>query len=438
MTVGSNALGSNQEQEDTMRGSAMSRSTVFISFLFVVYGQCSAQWQRTPLPVDAKVNTLAIRDSIIFAGTDGEGIFESTDNGEHWHSINEGLQNKFIHTIFINGTSLFAGTEAGASLSTDNGLSWSTVNSGLSDKGVWSFAAHKSMPDDSTIFAGTWSGVYRSTNSGKSWTATGLSTTTMPVHSLLVRNYDMFAATLGGGVFISQNIGFSWNDISIKYIDKYSHFEAVNAVYALALIDTTIVASVETGFLFYYAGLAESPFAYVQGTPHIFKPILCFARHNEQLFAGNTVGDIFFSNFDGSQWDVVTSSFAGHAVYSLALNDSNVFAGTESGIWRLRYPEISTTVVDVKGVPTGFALEQNYPNPFNSSTKIKFSNPSAGRVTLKVYNMLGSVVQNLIDKTMAPGTYQVDFSPAKLPSGVFFYSLVAHNTRITKKLILMK
>ncbi len=416
----------------------MNRFMITISFLIVVSGPCSAQWQKTTLPVDGEVNTLAISDSVIFAGTDGEGIFASTDNGEHWNSMNEGLQNKFIHTIFINGTALFAGTEAGASRSTNNGVSWSTINSGLSDNGVWSFAARHSTPNDSTIFAGTWSGVYKSTNNGNSWAVTGLSTTTMPVHSLLVRKFDMFAATLGGGVFNSPNNGFSWNDISIKSKDKYTDIEVVNKIYALALIDTTIIASVESGYLFYYTARAISPFAYVESTPPLFIPILCFARHHEQLFAGNSRGAIFFSNSDGSQWGVVTSSLTGHALYSLALNNSYIFAGTESGIWRLRYPEISTTVEDVKGIPTGFALEQNYPNPFNSGTKIKFSIPSAGRVSLKVYNILGSVVEDLVDKTMAPGTYQVEFSPAKLPSGVFFYSLVAHESRITKKLILMK
>ena len=137
------------------------------------------------MPVDVKVNALAINDSVIFAGTDGEGIFESTDNGEHWNSLNEGLQNKFIHTIFINGTTMFAGTEAGASVSTNNGVSWSSIDSGLSDKGVWSFAARQSTPGDSTIFAGIWSGVYKSTNNGTSWAATSLSATTMPVHSFL-------------------------------------------------------------------------------------------------------------------------------------------------------------------------------------------------------------------------------------------------------------
>ena len=312
-----------------------------IPLLFVFFGQSYAQWQRTNLPDTIKVNTMAICDSIIFAGTDGEGIFESTDDGEHWKSMNEGLQNKFIHTIFINGTTIFTGTETGASISTNNGVSWGTINSGLSDKGVWSFAARQSTPGDSTIFAGTWSGVYKSTNNGTSWAATSLSTTAMPVHSLLVRNYDndVFAATFGGGVYVSQNNGFSWNDISIQYIDNYSGLEAVYSVYAIAIIDTTIIASVESGYFYYYIASVKPPFTLVQNAPQRNQPILCFASHNAILYAGNSIGDIFYSNSDGSYWWLISSSLTGHAIYSLALNNTYMFAGTENDIWRLRYPE---------------------------------------------------------------------------------------------------
>jgi hypothetical protein len=115
-----------------------------------------------------------------------------------------------------------------------------------------------------------------------------------------------------------------------------------------------------------------------------------------------------------------------------------MFAGTESGVWRLWYPEASTKVDDSNNAPAQWTLEQNYPNPFNSSTKIQFSIPSAGRVSLKVYTMLGSVVMDLVDKTMSPGTYRIEFSPATLPSGIYFYTLATNEFRMTKKLILMK
>ena len=70
-----------------------------ILLLIILWGQSYAQWERTNLPVSVKVNTIVIRDSSIFAGTNGKGIFVSTDNGENWKSINEGLQSKIVHTI---------------------------------------------------------------------------------------------------------------------------------------------------------------------------------------------------------------------------------------------------------------------------------------------------------------------------------------------------
>ena len=65
----------------------MSCSKSFISIIFFIlifHGSSFAQWENTNLPSTVKVNTLAISDSNIFAGTDGDGIFLSTDNGKNW------------------------------------------------------------------------------------------------------------------------------------------------------------------------------------------------------------------------------------------------------------------------------------------------------------------------------------------------------------------
>ncbi|MCG6914146.1 T9SS type A sorting domain-containing protein, partial [bacterium BMS3Abin03] len=132
------------------------------------------------------------------------------------------------------------------------------------------------------------------------------------------------------------------------------------------------------------------------------------------------------------------TSLTNIAIYSLALSDSYIFAGTENGIWRLKYPKGITIVDNIENMPASFVLEQNYPNPFNASTKIKFSIPTNGWVSLKVYNIVGEMVDNLIDKYMAQGTYEVDFSPDGLESGVFFYTLITKEFTSTKKLILLK
>ncbi len=89
-------------------------------------------------------------------------------------------------------------------------------------------------------------------------------------------------------------------------------------------------------------------------------------------------------------------------------------------------------------LPEEIALEQNYPNPFNPSTKIKFSIPSSGFATLKIYNALGEEVAVLLDKEFTAGTYEVNWNATGLPSGVYFYQLKTEGYVETKKMILLK
>jgi len=103
------------------------------------------------------------------------------------------------------------------------------------------------------------------------------------------------------------------------------------------------------------------------------------------------------------------------------------------------YPMTCTSVDDGdENFPDEITLEQNYPNPFNPSTIIKFSIPSSGFATLKIYNALGEEVKVLLDKELTTGTYEVEWNATGLPSGVYFYQLKTNGYDETKKMILMK
>ncbi|HRE41853.1 MAG TPA: T9SS type A sorting domain-containing protein [Ignavibacteria bacterium] len=84
---------------------------------------------------------------------------------------------------------------------------------------------------------------------------------------------------------------------------------------------------------------------------------------------------------------------------------------------------IVTNVTTTSTVAESFALSQNYPNPFNPSTKINFSLPSAGKVTLKVYDALGKEVNSLVNNNLNTGTFEYNFNGSALNSGVYFYKL---------------
>jgi hypothetical protein len=89
-------------------------------------------------------------------------------------------------------------------------------------------------------------------------------------------------------------------------------------------------------------------------------------------------------------------------------------------------------------IPNDYSLSQNYPNPFNPVTKINFSLPKNGLVTLKVYDVLGKEVKTLVNEVKNAGTYVVDFSGTSLSSGTYFYRLESNGFVETKKMMLIK
>ncbi len=86
-----------------------------------------------------------------------------------------------------------------------------------------------------------------------------------------------------------------------------------------------------------------------------------------------------------------------------------------------------------------FSLNQNYPNPFNPSTTIKFTLMENGKVKLIVYNLLGEIVSELINREMTRGSHEIEFNAAHLASGVYIYRLDIENKfSSVRKMILAK
>jgi hypothetical protein len=107
------------------------------------------------------------------------------------------------------------------------------------------------------------------------------------------------------------------------------------------------------------------------------------------------------------------------------------------------YRILPTVSVDVN-LPAEFSLEQNYPNPFNPSTVIRYQLPVNGKVSLKIYDVLGKEVATLVDEYKEAGKYEIEFnveqaiSLSSLSSGVYFYKLQAGDFVQVKKMVLMR
>jgi len=91
------------------------------------------------------------------------------------------------------------------------------------------------------------------------------------------------------------------------------------------------------------------------------------------------------------------------------------------------------------GLPAKFSLSQNYPNPFNPSTKIDFALPVESSVSLKIFDITGKEVMNIINnESLKAGYYTAEINSGGLSTGVYFCRLIAGNFSSVKKIILLK
>ncbi len=149
----------------------------------------------------------------------------------------------------------------------------------------------------------------------------------------------------------------------------------------------------------------------------------------------------------GDQYPFRGAEFASVGVsYQQALANY-IVDGLSGTVAAADYPEggegrittgVVTDVNDANELPNVYALEQNYPNPFNPSTTIQFSLPEVNFVNVKVYNVLGEVVTDLISEELPAGYHQIKFDASYLSSGIYFYQIQAGNFNQVKKMMLIK
>jgi len=118
------------------------------------------------------------------------------------------------------------------------------------------------------------------------------------------------------------------------------------------------------------------------------------------------------------------------------------------GYWTNYSNTVSITIesLDLKNtnnVPNDFLIHQNYPNPFNPITTLRYNLLEDSHVSITVYDMLGNVVNNLINGNQSSGYRTIQWNATNnqgqpVSAGVYLYNIQAGNFVDTKKMILLK
>src|SRR5204863_1633951 len=274
----------------------MKRTILVFCLSFLAIYQLSAQeapWEKTAGPPGLRVNVIYETNSIVYAGTETQGVYKSTDNGLSWVAANSGIELITVHDLVASGGNLLVAASSSSFMcpsannvfkSTDNGITWSPT-SGLSGKIVNSFALKGSF-----VYAGVF-------NPG------------------------------GGGVFRSSDNGNTWQEVPspIKIGDKI--FVSDNAI--IVAEDNFIWRSLDDGASW---DIVEQ-FA-LTGTSS-------FARAGTKLFAAQTTG-METSTDNGGTW---TFSAFSNGVYSFSGVGSTIYLGSNSKVFKST--DLGVTWIDV-------------------------------------------------------------------------------------------
>jgi hypothetical protein len=158
------------------------------------------------------------------------GMYKSTNGGDSWSAVNNGMTNKFVNALVIDpadSLTLYAATNGGGVFKSENGGGlWSEVNTGLNSfRYVNALAIDQATPQ--TLYAGTnGGGVFISTDGGGSWSAVNTNLTNVYVNTLAIgatTPLSVYAGTSGGGVYKSIDGGGSWSEVNSGLGNNYGY-----------------------------------------------------------------------------------------------------------------------------------------------------------------------------------------------------------------------
>lgn len=151
---------------------------------------------------------------------------------------------------------------------------------------------------------------------------------------------------------------------------------------------------------------------------------------NKYFAFNNLVGcqvELLFGKIEKRGFEDCEDEVLSLSGYSFAPQSTTIFTQASGGLSTESNDRLAT-----------FQLHQNYPNPFNPSTVISYHLPMSSRVNLRVYDMLGREVAELVNEVQVSGSHEVTFDASSLSSGMYFYRIEAGDFTATNRMTLIR
>ncbi|MFH2050104.1 MAG: hypothetical protein ABIJ12_11715 [bacterium] len=285
----------------------------------------SQTWEPTNGPFGGEVKSIYIApDQNIIAGSVFNGVYLSTNNGEVWTAINNGLEPRsYVQCVFINNVNDFIiAMWNKLFISSDNGNNWTQIYDGIAGE----FAITSITGFDNYLFISTsGAGIYKSENKGENWMQASSGLGDNYIFDLDHDNHGYLYAGGSDGIFRSTDSGVSWSRIySCAQINDLTVNQKNRIVFACS--DYQVSCSIDHGINWFtidtslYGILDKGFYA------------LAVDTINDYLYSGTFPYGLYFSSDTGNNWSSINNGLGDSSLMvcnSIAINNSgHVFIGT--------------------------------------------------------------------------------------------------------------
>ncbi|MCK4547417.1 MAG: T9SS type A sorting domain-containing protein [Candidatus Eisenbacteria sp.] len=342
--------------------------------------------------------------------------------------------------------------------STDFGDYWDWAMDGINggDRRNWSMPVVMDPSDHLTLYCGTYR-VYRTTNGAGYWNAISADLTngnqganlgTITTIAVAPTDPDViYAGTDDSNVWVTQNGGGSWTNISGSLPDRWVTRVAVDPA------DASVACVTFSGLRWdeaigYVYRTTDSGVSWTDVTGNLpgapANVVVVDPDQTSRLFVGTDVGCFYTENL-GAVWTMLGSGLPAVPVYDLRLHQPTrtLVAGTHGR--SMHSFDLSTlTGVAAGEIPRPVVAGlSNHPNPFNPNTTITFALTEPSEISLDVFDLAGRKVRSLVLGRRSQGTHQAEWDGRNengnlVASGVYFARLETDAGVETRKLNLVK
>jgi hypothetical protein len=325
-------------------------------------------WQWADIARNIFVLSVVKKDNVLLAGTLGNGLYRSLDNGRQWNLIDSSAG--WFESLKTGSSGFFGIIRENFMFSADSGVSWEMR---LAEKPIGAFTVN-----GDTVTAGTVKHLFRSVNSGTTWD-------TVDTADLGNYAYPLHLVQSGGMLFSADVRGIRRSN------DNGNHWTRVGT------------------------GLGDSS-------------VYCIATNGKALFTGTSSHGVYVSLNNGESWASAGMVTPFGDIYALAADATMLYAGTMGyGLLERPIADFSGSIGrNIRTVHDGrLDVRTSSPGTGGDYCLVTFSVSRMEHVTVTFFDMSGREVASVVDARLAPGTYRHRVNTAGLSTGCYITQMKA-------------